>query len=413
MQNASASQQGGARHRYLPILSWVLVALVAIWLVRAVLRRPTTEHRKRVSAFSVALRLIPARFTGRADEAALYEAAMRAMVYSLNDPHSAYLNPYEVREADAQAEGEFGGVGVEVSLADGGAIVTNVRADGPAAAAGVVAGDVIVGVDGRDAAGLNFLELLSRIRGKVGTTVELSLQRAATGMRETVRLTRARILMESVRWEKVEPGVGHIRIVQFDAHSLADTRKAIVELQGGGWMEALLLDLRGNAGGLLTEAVGVCDLFLSSGVIVRVEGRSPGGRESYHAHAGTAVPEEVPMAVLIDGQSASAAEVVAGALKGNGRATLIGLRTFGKGAVNRLYGLPDGSGVVLTVAHYRAGDGIEVNGKGIEPDIKVGELPPVPTGDDREEKERWLALYRAAQKEQFDRAVEFLKSKIR
>jgi len=409
MQNASADAQARARNRYLPILSWVLVVLVAASAIRAFL---PTEHKRRVAAFSRALRLIPKRFAGSADEAALYEAAMRGMVYSLDDAHSAYLNPYEVQEADAQTEGEFGGVGVTVTPRDGGAIVTEVRADGPAAAAGVVVGDVIAGADGREAAEMSFLELLSRIRGRVGTTVELSIQRAATGARETVRLTRTRILMDTVRWEKVEPGIGYVRIAQFDAHSLADTRKAIEQLQADGWMKALLVDLRGNAGGLLAEAVGVCDLFLSKGTIVRVEGRSPHERELYEAHPQAVVPEDVPLAVLIDGQSASAAEVVAGALKSHGRAALVGVRTFGKGAVNRMYGLPDGSGVVLTVAYYTAGDGIEVNGKGVEPDIKVGELPPVPASEDPQERERWLALYLAAQKEQFDRAVEFLKSKV-
>jgi len=407
-----ASLREGARYRYLPLLSWVLVILAGALVLRYWLARPSTTHRKRLAAFSAALRLIPRHYAGEVNEQQLYEAAMRGMLQSLGDPYSAFLRPYEVSEAGVQTEGEFGGIGVEVMPRDGGAIVTAVQEDGPAAAAGIRPGDQIVGVDGRECGEMSFLELVSRIRGKVGTRVSLSIERADSAGTLTVELKRARIVLESVRWKMIEPGIGYVQIRQFDAHCPAKLREGLQKLKASGRLEALLLDVRGNRGGLLGAAVKVCDMFLSGGPIARVESRVAGERQSFTASAATVVPPELPMAVLVDGLSASAAEVMAGALQSNGRATVVGLRTIGKGAVNRIYVLPDGSGIVLTVAHYTAGRGVAVEGRGIEPDVEVGQLPPPPKGEDPHEREQWLARLRAARQEQLEAALELLRAKI-
>ncbi len=412
MRNGSASPRGVARNRYLPVLSWMLVLLVVVLFIRSCLLRPSSEHQKRVASFSMALRLIREHYADGVDEASLHEAAMKGMVRSLNDPYSAYLNAFQVEASDVLTEGQFGGVGIVVSWQQGSAIIVEVQQGGPAEAAGVRPGDRIVAVDALDCSEMPFPELVSRVRGKVGTTVKLSLQRAETGEQETLQLTRVRILMDSVNWKKVEPGIGYLRIRQFDGRCVENVRKGIEELGAGNGLRALLLDLRGNTGGLLAETVAVCDLFLSEGVIVRAESRLEEQQKVFEASPQVALPPEVPMAVLVDGRSASAAEVMAGALQSHGRATLIGTRTFGKGAVNRVFLLPDGTGIVLTVAHSPAGLGLVGEGKGIEPDIEVGKLPPPPAGEALEERERWLSDYQAAQQEQFDRAVEFLKSEV-
>jgi len=413
MQNGPSGSRRGSPHRYLPVLSWLLVVLVCVWTGRYFLTRLPLEHRRRVASFDRALRLIPKHYAGDVDEASLYEAAMDGMLRSLGDPYSGFLDARELEEASVQTEGEFGGVGIEVIPCERGAIVTDVLEGSPSEAAGLRCGDVIVGVDGCDGSEMAFMEFVSRIRGKSGTKVQLRIQRAGSSETENIELTRARITVRSVKWRRIEPDIGYFQIRQFDAHCAEQIRKGINELAGAGALKALVLDVRNNRGGLLKEAVDVCDLFLGEGAIVRVESRIEQERVTFRAKPETLVPAHVPIVVLVNGQSASAAEVMAAALQSHGRATLIGLRTVGKGAVNRIYSLPDGSGVVLTVGHYVAGSGVAVDGAGVEPDIEVGEVPPPPTDEDAEARERWLAQFRAAQEEQLQRAVEFLRTKMR
>jgi len=403
----------GAQYRYLPWLSLLLCVLTGVWLVKYYLFRPPKEHRDRVTSFDLALEFIPDYYDGEVDEDKLYEAAMKAMIDSLDDPHSFYMNRYQVTHTDTQIEGEFGGVGVVIGPGDGVAIVTEVMADGPGAKAGLKAGDLIVAVDGKEVAEMSFIELVSRVRGKIGTEVQLTIKRADAGERETVKVTRDKITLETVTWEMLDGGVGYVQVrSQFDAHTEENIREALEELVKDDALKAVLLDLRGNTGGLLEQAVGIVDMFLAEGVIVSIESRNKEERASFDAKAETVIPVDLPMAILVDSRSASASEVVAGALQAQKRATLVGANTFGKGAVNRVFGLPDGSGVLLTVAHYTVGDGQEIEGKGLEPDVKVGKMPPLPDGNDTKARQEWLAAYNAAQKEQFDRAVELLKGKL-
>ena len=400
------------QYRYLPWLSLSMVVLTLAWFAQYYLARPSGEQRKRIEAFSQALRLIPENYDGAADEHALYEAAMKGMVYSLNDSHSFFLDRFELSHTDAQTEGEFGGVGVVVEPGEGAGIVVEVVKGSPAEKAGIKAGDIIVAVDDVETSRMTYIELISRVRGKDGSRVKLTLQHAGKEGRATVELKRYHVTLDTVTWKMLDGGIGYIKIGQFDVRVLDNVRKGLDELKNGGNLKALLLDVRDNNGGLLEQAVGVADMFLADGPIVRLKGRHPSKDDVFEAKSDVAVPVEMPLAILVDRGSASASEVVAGALQARGRATLVGTRTFGKGAVNNIFVLADGSGLLLTVAHYTVGEGKEIEGKGIEPDIKLGELPPPPMGSDEKTWQEWRSAYQAAQKDQFERAVEFLKAKV-
>jgi len=337
---------------------------------------------------------------------------MKGMVYSLNDSHSFFLDRFELSHTDAQTEGEFGGVGVVVEPGEGAGIVVEVVKGSPAEKAGIKAGDLIVAVDDIETSRMTYIELISRVRGKEGSRVKLTLQHAGKEGRATIELKRYHVTLDTVTWKMLDGGIGYIKIGQFDVHVLDNVRKGLDELKKGGNLKALLLDVRDNNGGLLEQAVGVADMFLADGPIVRLKGRHPSKDDVFEAKSDVAVPVEMPLAILVDRGSASASEVVAGALQARGRATLVGTRTFGKGAVNNIFVLADGSGLLLTVAHYTVGEGKEIEGKGIEPDIKLGELPPPPMGSDEKTWQEWRSAYQAAQKDQFERAVEFLKAKV-
>jgi len=423
MNGSSAPQTGEASgprtpksttgYRYLPLLSWLLLIAVIAWFVKAyVFERPSTEHQLRTASFSAALRLISHHFAGEVKEEDLYSSAMEGMVKSLADRYSFYLHGFQLEEARVQTSGEFGGIGVTVAPKDGSIIITDVMEESPAAEAGLVAGDQILKVDGQDCSQLAFTEAVSMVRGKVGTSVALTVLRARTGKEETVAVVRRKIILDTVKWEVLEPGLAMIQVLQFDRRSLSKVRDALDALLDEG-MEGLVLDLRDNTGGLLDQAVSVSDLFLSEGPIVALESRLSEEQASYEATRQTAVSSELPIAVLVNGRTASAAEIVAGALKYNGRATIIGVTTYGKGAVNKVYPLPDGSAVLLTVAHYKIPPDHMIEGNGVKPQIVVGELEPFPSGEERQRVAEWIEKYRKARQEQLARAKDFVREKIR
>ena len=400
------------RYRYLPLLSLLLAILSAGLVLRLYVRLPSDTYEKRVNAFGAALRSITENYAGKVEEKTLYEAAMRGMVGTLDDPYSSYLTGFELETAGAQTEGEFGGIGVVVSQRDGQAMVIEVQEGGPAAEAGLQPGDAIVGVNGRPVSEMSFVEMVSRIRGKVGTSVEVQIQEAETDKESTVAITRKLITAENVSWRYVSEGIGYIEVDQFDAHSLENVRGAIQELQSEGALRALILDVRGNVGGLLEAATGICDLFLSEGPIATVVSRRPDKKQVFRARGKTAVAQSLPLVVLTDARSASASEVTAGALQNLGRATIVGTTTFGKGAVNRIFVLPDKTGLFLTVAYYKVGKGQEIEGRGVEPDIVVGKVGPPPENAGPEARKQWLESYRKAGEKQLNRAIEYLQKRI-
>lgn len=395
------------RYRHLPLLSLLLVIFVAIWLAR---HYWPTEHKRRIAAYDTALQFIGEHYVGEASEEGLHRAAMHGMLDALPDPYSNYMDPEEAKETMEKTEGEFGGIGVMLRTHDGGAIVIEVF-DGPAGEAGIKPQDVIVGVDGKSTEGEDLQHLVRRIKGEIGENVTLDVRRADTGEVEQFELTRALVRIPNIDWEVAAPGIGFIRIRQFDKHTTAEMRDALNGLREQDALRGLVLDVRDNPGGLLDQAVSVVDMFVDRGTIVKLSSRLAQERLQVHATPKLEAPLDVPMVVLVDSHSASASEVMAGALQALGRATLIGVKTFGKGSVNKVHPLPDDAMIMLTVSHYMVASGKVIEGNGVEPDITVGDVA-MPESVDRAAVAEWMEKLNQARAQQRARAIEVLTEKL-
>ncbi len=320
--------------------------------------------------------LIKTQFLGRAETATLVEGALKGMVESLGDPYSTYLGRDAYRELNLQIEGTFGGIGVELDVDSSRRLVVVAPLPGtPAAAAGIRSGDVVVAINGREAAGLDLAAAARLLRGRPGTPVSLRVWREQEKRYLDFHLVRAQIVIPAVVGRVLEgvPRIGYVRILQFNrASTLPQLREQLALFERKG-CRGLVLDLRGNPGGDLEAAVDVAGCFLGNKPVVRIVRR--GGREEvwYARPAGT--PTSLPLAVLVDGGSASAAEIVAGALKDAGRGVLVGTRTFGKGLVQTVFGLGAGTGMKLTTDKYLTPKGRDIHGKGILPDVVVPQPP--------------------------------------
>ena len=397
--------------RYLPFLTWTLLILLLVYLLSWYLfYRPSTETEQQVASFQTALRYINRNYIDDVSQEKLYQGAMRGMVRALNNKYSYYLSPQEWKNLNEETEGQYVGIGVSVSQVNDWAVIANVFPNGPAAVAGIRAGDVIVTVDGHDAHEMSTDQLVGRIRGKPGSTVKVEVRRPAENKVLSFELTRANIQVPSAHSRMLEDGIGLLRIDSFDKNVAIEVRKALTSLKGSG-MRALLIDLRSNAGGLMDQAVEICDMFLDKGMILSLAGRTAAGMPPIYADPQTEISNSIPIVVLVDQNTASAAEILSGALQANGRATVIGARTFGKGSVTNLLDLKDGSGIVLTVFHYVLAGNKVIEGRGVEPDVAVGQMPPYPV-DDPAKAEAWRQAAQKAAREQEDRATQYLKQKL-
>ncbi|HSD74786.1 MAG TPA: S41 family peptidase [Steroidobacteraceae bacterium] len=306
------------------------------------------------------------------DDHALMENAVRGMVSAL-DPHSAFLDSEEYDEIRISTTGAYSGVGIEVTMEDGVVKVVAPIDGTPAAHAGIQAGDVIVAIDdvAVDTAGLN--DAINRMRGKPGTSVKVSVTRAQVDHALDFVLERSNVQVHSVKHELLEPGFGYVRITHFSETTPSDLTKAIAALKSAspqGRLKGLVLDLRNNPGGVLEAAVSVSDAFLDDGAIVSASGRAAESKFEMDATPGDLL-DGAAMAVLVNGGSASASEIVAGALKDHNRAMLIGRTTFGKGSVQTVMPLSDGRAIKLTTSRYYTPSGASIHEKGIDPDIVV------------------------------------------
>ena len=314
------------------------------------------------------------------DDHQLLQAAIRGMVSSL-DPYSAYLDGDEYDEVKISSSGQYSGVGIEVSMEDEEVVVVSPFEGSPAAAAGIHPGDVIATIDGIAVNTATLADTIGRMRGKEGTTVKIGILREGSAEPLQFTLKRARVELRSVRAELLEPGMGYVRVSQFSETTGDDLDAALKDLRkrNGAALKGLVLDLRNNPGGVLEAAVAVSDTFLDKGVIVTAKGRTPESKFEMDATPGDAL-NGAPIVVLINGGSASAAEIVAGPLKDNHRAKLMGRTTFGKGSVQTVIPLSGDRAIKLTTSLYYTPSGISINHRGIVPDI---ELPrdPKPLAD--------------------------------
>jgi len=312
----------------------------------------------------------------------LLEYAIRGMLNGL-DPHSAYLNTEEFNDLRIGTTGEFGGLGIEVGMEDGFVKVVAPIDDTPAERAGMQSGDLIIRLDDTPVKGLSLNDAVKKMRGKPGSKIVLTVIREGEDKPLKITIKRAIIKVTSVRNRMLDKSFGYVRISHFQTKSTADMIKSIKTLKedAEGGLKGLVLDLRNNPGGVLSGAVGVSDAFLNEGLIVYTDGREKDAALSYDATYGD-VLDGLPLVILVNGGSASASEIVAGAMQDHGRGIIMGSKTFGKGSVQTIQDLPTGGAVKLTTARYYTPKGRSIQAQGIEPDILARQVSINKESDD-------------------------------
>ncbi len=334
------------------------------------------ETYRQLNLFGDVFERIRSDYVEQPDEPKLIEAAINGMLASL-DPHSSYMSPKSFRDMQVQTRGEFGGLGIEVTMEDGVLKVVTPIDDTPAAKAGVRSGDVILSLDGEAVQGLTLNQAVDKMRGPVNSTISLSVKRDGVSDTLEIKIVRDIIRIRSVR-SRIEGDIGYVRITQFNEQTfegLRDSVDKITKEVGGDKLKGFVLDLRNNPGGLLDQAIAVSDAFLERGEVVSTRGRNAEESQRYNARAGD-LTKGKPVIVLVNGGSASASEIVAGALQDHRRATILGTRSFGKGSVQTIIPLGANGAIRLTTARYYTPSGRSIQAKGIEPDIEVLQDPP-------------------------------------
>jgi carboxyl-terminal processing protease len=308
------------------------------------------------------------------EDKTLLENAIRGMLAGL-DPHSAYLVPADYKELQAGTSGEFGGLGIEVGMEDGFVKVISPIDDTPADRAGVKAGDLVIRLDDTPVKGMALSDAVKIMRGKPGTDIVLTIVREGEDKPLNIKITRDVIRVTSVKSRMLDPGYGYVRISQFQSRTGDNLREALEKLEeeAGAPLKGLVLDLRNNPGGVLSAAVSVSDAFIKDGIIVYTEGRLDDAKLKFNAKP-TDVLNGAPIVVLVNGGSASASEIVAGALQDHQRAIIMGRKTFGKGSVQTILPMDNGSALKLTTAKYYTPSGTSIQATGITPDIELENL---------------------------------------
>jgi len=370
----------------LTIFVALLVGVCAIFAWdRLIIERVSAEDQtvyENLQIFSDVLDIVKENYVQEVKSEELVEGAISGMLRTL-DPHSSYLNPDAYKELQVETKGSFGGIGIEITVRDGVLTVVSPIEGTPAYELGIQAGDQIFRVDGEPTKEMTLMEAVKKMRGPKGTNVVLTIMREEFTKPQDFVITRATIAIKSVRSKTLEPGYGYIRLSQFQSSTSRDLRKEIAELEKENKpLKGLILDMRNNPGGLLDQAVKVSDEFLNEGLIVYTGGRLKSQDMRFEAHINTR-PHSYPIVVLVNEGSASAAEIVAGALQDHKRAVIVGVKTFGKGSVQTVMPLRNGAALRLTTALYYTPSGRSIQAKGIDPDIVVEKVIPGRIEDDR------------------------------
>ena len=329
-----------------------------------------TETYRQLNMFGDVFERVRAEYVEEVEDSALIEAAIQGMLSSL-DPHSTFLNAKSYGDMQVQTKGEFGGLGIEVTMEGGVVKVVSPIDDTPAHRAGIQPGDLIIGIDGEQVFGLTLGEAVDRMRGPVKSEIVVTVKRESIEQPFDVTIVRDVIRIKSVK-SKAEGNVAFVRITSFNEQTDSGLDKAMKELteEIGDELQGVVIDLRNNPGGLLDQAIAVADAFLEKGEIVSTRGRGSRGGQRFNARGGD-IAQGLPIVVLINGGSASASEIVAGALQDHKRAIILGTRSFGKGSVQTIIPLPGNAAMRLTTARYYTPSGRSIQATGIEPDIFV------------------------------------------
>jgi len=353
------------------LLPLIIVIIISTFLFTRV--QAGTNYLDELRPLLKAYQSIQNQYIEKVEPDILIRGAIKGMIESLNDPHSQWMNPKSYQEMEIEKQGEFGGLGIKITMKDGLLVIVSPLDETPASRAGLQPADVILKIDDFSAEGITLTEAVSRLRGKVGTQVNLTIQREGEEEPFQVTLIRNVIQVPNLKKRVFPDGIGYLRIIGFtNENTASDLEKALIDLRKEE-MKGLILDLRNNPGGLLSQAVAVADQFLASGIVVSTRGRDEKSMQTFRAHPqGEGL--EIPLVILINEYSASASEIVAGALNDQGRAVLIGTTTFGKGSVQSIMPLGDSGAIALTTAKYYTPSEISIEGKGIEPHLKVDKL---------------------------------------
>lgn len=322
-----------------------------------------------LQAFTDVFSRIKSDYVESVNDKELIENAIRGMLNGL-DPHSSYLNTTEFSDLRVGTSGQFGGLGIEVGMENGFVKVISPIDDTPASRAGILAGDLIVRLNDKSVKGMSLNDAVKVMRGAPNTDIDLTIVREGEPAPLEITITREIIRVKSVKTRMLEPGYGYVRITNFQSRTATDLLVAISDLQKEQTLNGLVLDLRNNPGGVLNGAVGVSDAFLDDGLIVYTEGRINDSSNRYSATPGDSL-NGAPLVVLVNGGSASASEIVAGAIQDHKRGVIMGTKSFGKGSVQTIQELRNGAAVKLTTARYFTPNGRSIQATGIEPDIEV------------------------------------------
>ena len=367
------------------LISLLLVAVLFFHGNRRMVEADTNDIYKNIEIFTEVLRQIEDNYVEPEDPQKLIYGAIKGMVQSL-DPHSSFMTKEEHQELLIETKGSFSGVGIEISMRDNVLTVVSPIEGTPAYEAGIMAGDKIIKIDEKSTRDMTLTDAVKNIRGKKGTTVKLTIIREDQEKPLEFNIIRDVIPLRSVRALLLTPEIGYLRISNFQSKTARDLSEALKKMEKDRPLKGLILDLRNNPGGLLSQAIDVSDLFLDSGIIVSTKGRNASQDMQVSAKKND-TERKYPIVVLVNGGSASASEIVAGALQDNKRALILGTKTFGKGSVQTILPLSDGSGLRLTTARYYTPSGKSIQASGITPDIEVAYIPP------KEEKEDTQSRY--------------------
>ncbi len=345
------------------------VATLPFWDRESRVIAQTQDTYQNLETFTAILHMIQQNYVEDVESKEILEGAIKGMLNSL-DPHSSYMDPDDFKDLQIETKGSFSGIGIEITMRDSILTVVSPIDDTPAFKQGLKAGDKILKIEGEPTKDMTLMDAVKRLRGPKGTDVTISIHREGWTDLKEVTITRDNIPLISVKNKTLEPGYGYVRIRSFQANTTKDFKKSMDELTKDGELKGLVLDLRNNPGGLLDQAVRISDIFLDEGLIVYTKARRKENNLSYSAHK-NGTKYTFPIVILVNEGSASASEIVAGALQDHKRALVLGAQSFGKGSVQTIHPMANGAGLRLTTARYYTPKGRSIQATGITPDIIV------------------------------------------